>query len=187
MMEKIIKLLHLRGLRRSVNLFLVNRVYAGCKERHFKIKRKLLNKIGYSIGEGTCIVGPFLCTGSVTIGKDCWIGKNFMVNGNGSVVIGDRCDIGPEVIFQTGGHQIGGKDRRAGEGIVCDQTVGSGTWIGGRSTIVNSVAIGSGCVIAACACVTKDVEDDTLAGGVPARVIRRLTDEPERVSEKSDR
>ena len=187
MRGKIAKLLHLKGLRRSINLFLVNRIYAGCRERHFKIKRKLLNKIGYSIGDGTKIVGPFLCTGSVTIGKNCWIGKNFTVNGNGFVTIGDNCDIGPEVTFQTGGHQIGTRDRRAGQGIVCTQSVGSGTWIGGRSTILNTVRIGEGCVVAGCACVTRDVADDMLVGGVPAKIIGRLTDEPERVSEKSDR
>lgn len=185
MKEKIVKLLRIKGLRRSVNLFLVNRVYAGCKPRHFEKKRKLLNKIGFSVGEGTKVVGPFLCSGTVTIGKNCWIGKNFMVNGNGYVTIGDNCDVGPEVTFQTGGHAIGTKQRRAGEGLTFTQTVGSGTWIGGRSTICNNVSVGEGCVIASCACVVKNVEDNMLVGGVPAKAIRRLEDEPERTTEKS--
>jgi maltose O-acetyltransferase len=54
---------------------------------------------------------------------------------------------------------------------------GNGTWIGGKSTILNNTHIGNGCVIAGCACVTKDVPDNTLVGGVPARIIKKLDNE----------
>lgn len=171
-MNKFSKLLHLYGLKRKWALFRVNNRLAGPK--HFEKKRKLLNSIGYQIGEGTKIVGPIECYGKLTIGKNCWIGKNLKVNGNGCVVIGDNCDIAPEVTFQTGGHLIGTAERRAGEGVSFNQTVGGGTWIGGRATILNETHIGNACVIAACACVTKDVPDNTLVGGVPAKPIRSL-------------
>ena len=186
MKEKLVKRLRLKGVRRAVNLYLVNRVFTGKREGFFETKRKLLNKIGYSVGEGTKVIGPFLCQGAVTIGKNCWIGKNFTVNGNGTVIIGDNCDIGPEVTFQTGGHEIGDKERRAGKGVTFTQTVGSGTWIGGRSTILNHVRVGKSCVIAGCSCVVKNVEDNTLVGGVPAKVIRRLTDESKGCFEESN-
>lgn len=167
--------LHLKGLRYRINMFLVNKVYKG--PHHFEKKRKLLNKIGYQLGEGTKVVAPIICTGKLVIGRDCWIGKNFMVNGNGTVTIGDNCDIAPEVTFQTGGHEIGDATRRAGKGCTFSQTVGSGTWIGGRSTILNNSNIGNSCVIAACACVTKDIPDNSLVGGVPAKLIRKLNDD----------
>ena len=167
--------LHLKGIHSRINIFLVNKVYNGT--RHFEIKRRLLNKIGYQIGEGTKIVGPIICTGKLIIGENCWIGKNFLVNGNGTVTIGDNCDIAPEVTFQTGGHKIGDSTRRAGEGCVFSQSVGSGTWIGGRSTILNNSNIGRSCVVASCACVVKDVPDNSLVGGVPAKLIRSLSDE----------
>ena len=99
------------------------------------------------------------------------------MNGNGSVVIGDNCDIAPEVTFQTGGHEIGDASRRAGVGCIFHQTVGSGTWIGGRSTILNNTNIGKSCVVASCACVVKDVPDNSIVGGVPAKLIRTLSDE----------
>ena len=162
-MEKIVKWLHLRGIRRITSLFLVNHVFPGT--RHFKIKRKLLNGIGFQIGEGTKVVGPIECTGHLIVGKDCWIGKNLKVNGNGTVTIGDNCDIAPEVTFQTGGHLIGDETRRAGEGVIFNQSVGKGTWIGGRVTILNHTNIGNGCMIAGCACVIRDVPDNTLWGG----------------------
>ena len=68
-----------------------------------------MRKLGHEIGEGTKIVGPIYCTGKIIIGKDCWIGKNLIINGNGSVRIGDNCDVAPEVSFQTGGHEIGSR------------------------------------------------------------------------------
>ena len=151
---------------------MVNHIYAGTTK--FEKKRKLLNSIGFSIGENTKVVGPIEVTGTLVVGKNCWVGKNFKVNGNGTVTIGDNCDIAPEVTFQTGGHKIGDFQRRAGEGCVFHQSVGDGTWIGGRVTILNETKIGKSCVIAGCACVTKDVEDNSLVGGVPAKVIRKL-------------
>lgn len=176
-MERIIKLLHLRGLIRLVSMFLVNKVLAGTNPRLFEIKRRLLNLAGHSIGEGTKVVGPIECYGPLTIGTDCWIGKNLKINGNGVVRIGDRCDIAPEVTFQTGGHKIGDAYRRAGKGEKFTQKVGNGVWIGGRVTILGNTTIGDSCVIAGCACVTKNIEANSLAGGVPAKIIRRLDDE----------
>ena len=154
------------------NLFLVNHIYAGTWA--FKRKRKLLRAIGWKIGENTRIVGPVDCTGIVEIGNDCWIGKLFRVHGNGNVKIGDRCDIAPEVSFFTGGHQLGGPDRRAGKGENYTICVESGCWLGGRVLVANSVRIGTGCVVAAGACVVQDLPEHSLAAGVPARVKRSL-------------
>ena len=161
-----------RGIRRRWNWYRINHTLVGCKK--FEKKRKLLIYNGFEIGEGTKIVGPLECTCKLVIGKYCWIGKNLKVNGNGSVEIGDNCDIAPEVTFQTGGHEIGDSNRRAGEGKIFHQKVGSGTWIGGRATILNDTQIGQGCVIAGCSCVINNVPDNVLVGGVPAKIIREL-------------
>lgn len=159
-------------MKKRLGMFLINHIYSGPGK--FEKKRKILNSMGYEIGEGTKVVGPIFCSTSLKIGKNCWIGKNFMCNGNGKVVIGDNCDIAPEVSFQTGGHKIGTPERRAGEGVRFSQKVGNGTWIGARTTIIGETEIGNSCVVASCACVNKDVPDNTLVGGVPARKIREL-------------
>lgn len=171
-MNKIVKLLHLKGIKRKIVLFLVNKIFVGT--RCFEIKRKLLNSIGYKIGNNTKVVGPIECTGNLMIGDDCWVGKNLKVNGNGTVIIGDRCDLAPEVTFQTGGHLIGTEERRAGKGVVFNQRIGNGVWIGGRTTILNNTNIGNSSIIAGCSCVIKNIEDNCLVGGVPAKLIRRL-------------
>ncbi|MCI8554136.1 MAG: hypothetical protein HFJ80_04230 [Clostridiales bacterium] len=71
---------------------------------------------------------------------------------------------------------MGTAERRAGKGESYHIRVGDGTWIGTRATLLNNTVVGDACVIAACACVNKNVEAGTLAGGVPARTIRKLTE-----------
>lgn len=153
-------------------MFLVNHVFVGT--RCFERKRKLLNSIGYVIGEGTKIVGPIFCTGKLTVGKDCWIGKDLTIHGNGTVLIGDHCDIAPEVMFLTGGHAVGTSQRRGGAGQSYRIHVEDGCWIGARATLGKDIRIEKGSVVGACACVMQDVPQDTMVGGVPAREIRSL-------------
>lgn len=162
------------NIKRKIALFATNYILAGTRSWSFKVKRRLLNWGGFSIGENTKIVGPILVFGELSIGNDTWIGRNLTVNGNGKVIIGNKCDIAPEVTFQTGGHAIGEHIRRAGVGENYTQIVGDGVWIGGRVTILNNVTIHEGSVVAGCACVTKDIPSDVLVGGVPAKKIKEL-------------
>jgi maltose O-acetyltransferase len=53
-------------------------------------------------------------------------------------------------------------------------TIGNDVWIGGNCTILPGVTIGNNVVVAAGAVVTKDVPDNCLVAGVPAKVIRKL-------------
>ena len=78
------RMLHLNGIKRTLNLFLINHVFVGTKPRACNMKRKLLRGIGCPVGDGTTIVGPIECKGTIAIGNNCWIGKNCKVNGNGS-------------------------------------------------------------------------------------------------------
>lgn len=160
------------GIKRRLVHLLVNHVFCGTK--YFALKRQLLLFAGYRIGEGTKIVGPFHCTGEFTTGKDCWIGRDLWIHGNGSVILGDRCDLGPGVMFLTGGHTIGGEDRRAGAGTTHTIRVEDGCWLGARTTLANSITLGRGSVLAACGCAVRDIPPNTLAGGVPASPIRSL-------------
>jgi maltose O-acetyltransferase len=52
--------------------------------------------------------------------------------------------------------------------------IGNDVWIGGNVTILPGVTIGNNVVVAAGAVVTKDVPDNSLVGGVPARLIREI-------------
>ena len=164
----------LKSIKKRIVIYMVNHVLNGT--RFFTAKRKLLRSIGYEIGENTKIVGPLYNTGMLRIGANCWIGCSLTVHGNGTVTIGDHCDIAPDVTFLTGGHRIGGHDRRAGTGESYHISIGNGVWIGGRATLLRNISVGDGSMIAACACVSKDVPADTLAAGVPAKIMKEFKD-----------
>ena len=52
--------------------------------------------------------------------------------------------------------------------------LGKNVWVGSNSTILSGVTIGDNSVVAAGAVVTKDVPENTVVGGVPARFIKRI-------------
>ena len=52
--------------------------------------------------------------------------------------------------------------------------IGKNVWIGANSTVLAGVTIGDGAVVAAGAVVTKDVEPNTIVGGIPAKVIKKI-------------
>ena len=64
-------------------------------------------------------------------------------------------------------------------GIAKPVNIGNDVWIGGNVTILPGVNIGNNVVIAAGAVVTKDVPDNSLIGGVPAKIIRQLENDIE--------
>jgi maltose O-acetyltransferase len=59
-------------------------------------------------------------------------------------------------------------------GIAKPVTIGNDVWIGGNVTILPGITIGNNVVVAAGAVVTKDIPDNTLVGGVPARKIKGI-------------
>lgn len=156
-----------------VILLLCNTVFVGT--HCFFLKRVLLNSTYlFEIGDDVKIVGPVFITCKCSIGKSTWIGRNFQANGNGVVCIGANCDIAPDVSLYTGGHEIGDAIRRAGKGKNGKIVIGDGSWICAAVKMAPDVTIGQSCVIAAGAVVTKDIPADSLAGGIPARMIRKL-------------
>ena len=163
----------LNKLKRVVFLSIAN-VLSGT--HFFGAERTLLGLAGIPVGEGTRVVGPVHMgtASSLRIGSGAWVGHDFSEEGNGTVTIGNNVDIAPYAVFSTGGHEITVEERRAGAGASFDQEVADGTWIGIRCTFVNSVTVGKSSVVAAGAVVAKDVEPNTLVGGVPARIIRKL-------------
>ena len=58
-------------------------------------------------------------------------------------------------------------------------TVGNDVWIGGNCTILPGVTIGNNVIIVAGAVVTKDIPDNCIAAGVPAKVIKQLENDIE--------
>ena len=86
-----------------------------------------------------------------------------------SITIGKGVFISENVTFRdSDNHMIIPSQRPITQPIV----IGDHVWIGMNVTILKGVNIGNGAIIAAGAVVTKDIPENTLAGGVPARVIK---------------
>ena len=164
----------MRKIKIKVCLYIINHFF--CMTRFFKLKRQILEYCGVSVGAGTSIVGPIYFNPNVklSIGCNCWIGKDFRIEGNGEVMIGDNCDFGPSITLLTGSHVIGDKSRRAGKGITGSIVIGNGIWVGARSMVLPNIIINDSAVIAAGAVVVNDVESSIVVGGVPAKKIKSL-------------
>lgn len=129
-----------------------------------------------SSGAGINICPGFMCDN----GKNIHVGNDFLANYNVIILdimpvyIGDHVMIGPNTLISTVGHPLTPQGRRRHLGIAKPVTIGNDVWIGGNATILPGVTIGNNVVVAAGAVVTKDVPDNSLIGGVPAKVLKTL-------------
>lgn len=115
----------------------------------------------------------------VDYGTNISVGRNFYANFNctmldcAKITIGNNVFLAPGVQIYTATHPLDAIERRSTE-YALPISIGDDVWIGGCAVVLPGVAIGSRVVVAAGSVVTKDVEDDVVVAGVPARVIKRL-------------
>ncbi|MEV5026861.1 acyltransferase [Paenibacillus sp. LPE1-1-1.1] len=146
-----------------------------------KLRGKVfVNKLGaIQVGKNLSIVGhPWAVQITSTKGANLTFGDNVYVNAgvgiaaNKEIVIGDNVKIGPRTsIFDSNYHRIDSSDK--GE-LSKRITIGNNVWIGADCTILPGVTIGDNSVIAAKSTVNKNVPNNVLVGGSPAKVIREL-------------
>lgn len=115
-------------------------------------------------------------------GKNIHVGDNFLTNYNVTILdiapvnIGDFCMIGPNTLITTVGHPLEKEGRRERIGICKTVTIGNDVWIGGNVVILPGVKIGNNVVIADGAVVSKNIPDNCIVGGIPAKKIKELED-----------
>ena len=118
------------------------------------------------------------CGKNIAVGKNVFINSGCKFQDQGGIVIDDGALIGHNVVLATLNHSLAVRDRQ--DLISGPIRIGKNAWIGSNVTILPGVTVGDGAVVAAGAVVTKDVPAYTVAGGVPARVLRPLTEEERR-------
>lgn len=131
--------------------------------------------IGKPVDERFMIIPPFStdCGLNITVGSNVFINQGCHFMDMGGICIGDDVMIGPKVNLVSAGHPVAPAERRSG--IVAKPiSIGNNVWIGAAATILPGVTIGDNAVIAAGAVVSRNVPANTLAAGVPARVLKQL-------------
>jgi acetyltransferase-like isoleucine patch superfamily enzyme len=137
--------------------------------------REILGEItGSEIDQTTTVFAPFY----TNFGKFISIGKNVFINhacsflDMGGITIEDHVLIGPRVTLVTENHPADPVDRRAL--ITRPIVIKRNAWIGANATILPGVTIGENAIVAAGAVVAKDVPDNAIVGGVPAKFIKSV-------------
>lgn len=159
-----------------------NRLYEDDPER-----AQILGQIVGQIGEGAFLHGPiyFHYGRHTTIGKKFFANFNLTIQDDASVTIGDFCSFGPNVTIVTPIHPLLPDERRQMETAEGERKalcyakpvkIGNDCWFGANVTVCPGVNIGNNCVIGAGSVVTRDIPDNSLAAGVPCKVIRTLTE-----------
>ncbi|WP_052251896.1 acyltransferase [Allofrancisella guangzhouensis] len=119
----------------------------------------------------------------ILVGEETTIQRYATINGD--VCIGNGCIIAPNVFISSGTHpfrEYPGNTIRDQEKLIIKQKgsldclskkiiIGDDCWLGINVVVCPGVKIGKGCIIGANSVVTKDVPDNTVMAGIPAKKI----------------
>ncbi|MBI2031217.1 MAG: acyltransferase [Candidatus Levybacteria bacterium] len=140
------------------------------------VRRFFYRISGLSIGKGSAVhMGAvFYDPKNIKIGEDSIIGEGTVLDGRDALIIGNHVDIASEVMIYNAQHDVQSVDFHA---ITAPVTIEDYVFVGPRTIILPGVKIKKGAVVGAGAVVTKDVEEFTIVGGVPAKEIGKRNKE----------
>ena len=124
------------------------------------------------------VVESFCCinnaVGDVVIGDYSRIGIHSTLIG--PVRIGSHVHLAQGITVTALNHNYSSPTLRIDQQGISTKPVviGDDVWIGANAVVLPGVTIGSHCVVAAGAVVTRDVPDHTVVGGVPARILKSI-------------
>lgn len=129
---------------------------------------------GRQVDESFSLFPPFYtdCGKNLKIGKNVFFNSGCKMQDQGGITIDDGTLIGHNVVLATLNHSMNPETR--GNLLPAPIHIGKNVWIGANATVCPGVTIGDGAVIAAGAVVNTDVPDNTVYGGVPAKLIRTI-------------
>ena len=114
----------------------------------------------------------------INYGKHTKIGKNVFINFDctfldlGGITIDDGVLIAPKVSLLSEGHPLSSQERHSL--VPRPIHIKKNAWIGANATILYGVTIGENSVVAAGSVVSKDVPDNVVVGGTPAKIIKKI-------------
>lgn len=143
---------------------------------HDEIIALMTELTGANVDDSFNLFPPFYtdCGKNIRFGKRVFLNSGCKFQDQGGITIGDDVLIGHNCVIATLNHAINPDAR--GDMMPSPVIIGNKVWIGANATILPGVTIGDGAIVAAGAVVIRDVAPCTVVAGVPARVIRSLTE-----------
>jgi len=140
------------------------------------LKKIFLQSLGAKIGKNVVFYpGLWIAPGrNLIIEDDVDLAQGVLITTSGGVFIGKRTLIGYRTLILSTDHEIppiGTKFPISGN-IMARVTIQKDSWIGANCIILPGVTIGEGSVVAAGSVVNKNVQPNTIVGGVPAKFIK---------------
>lgn len=131
--------------------------------------------------EDVTILTPFFCNMGIRvhIGRKVFINENVILIAGGGIEIQDGALIAPGVCIATVNHDVNYRHRFFTYRKV---TIKKNAWLCANATICPGITVGENSIVAAGAVVTRDVPNNVVAGGNPAKIIRHL--DPDEQKEK---
>ncbi|QCJ44508.1 sugar O-acetyltransferase [Bacillus sp. S3] len=154
------------------------RIYNQTVETEGEKRTKLLKEILGSTGDNI-YMEPNI---RFDYGYNTHVGENFYANFDCTILdvcevrFGDNCMLGPSVQIYTATHPLNPNERNSGIEYAKAITFGNNVWIGGSAVINPGVTVGNNVVIASGSVVTKDIPDNVVVGGNPAKIIKQIAD-----------
>lgn len=146
--------------------------------RPAEVRQALLRELLGQVGERAMFEPTFRCEFgfNISVGEDFYANFDCVMLDGGGITIGSQVLLGPRVSIYTTNHAADPAERAAGACYARPVVIGDAVWVGGDVTINPGVTIGDGAIIGSGSVVTRPVPAMTIAAGVPARVIREITD-----------
>ena len=152
------------------------RIYNQTAETEGEERTKILKELLGSTGDNV-YMEPNI---RFDYGYNTYVGENFFANFDCTILdvcevrFGDNCMLGPSVQIYTATHPLNPTERNSGKEYAKPITFGNNVWIGGGAIINPGITVGNNVIIASGAVITKDVPDNVVVGGNPAKVIKQL-------------
>lgn len=139
------------------------------------VLRQIMSRLtGRPIPDSFNLFPPFYtdCGVNLHIGENVFFNSGCRFQDQGGIYIGDGCLIGHNVVLATVNHDLDPANRATN--LPRPIRLGKNVWIGANATVLPGVTVGDNAVIAAGAVVTRDVEANTVVGGVPAKPLKTI-------------